>query len=205
MAPALRSRDEMIGRGHSERLVPMLDEMLDGRRADRILVGVGPGSFTGIRVGIAAAQGLAIGWNCELQGMSSLALARGRRQKRTASRRRHSTAAMASCSSSSSTAALSKPPSEPVQPSAVRGRRLHRRRAGRWAGRERACRSARPGPGRRRLAVSAQNALRLPEELRTLAAEAGLRARAGRAGEECGMNATAASSAELQLAQRRFE
>lgn len=67
-------RDEVIGRGHSERLVPMLDELLGGRRADRILVGVGPGSFTGIRVGIAAAQGLAIAWNCELSGMSSLAL-----------------------------------------------------------------------------------------------------------------------------------
>lgn len=67
-------RDEVIGRGHSERLVPMLDELLDGRKADRILVGVGPGSFTGIRVGIAAAQGLAIAWDCELSGMSSLAL-----------------------------------------------------------------------------------------------------------------------------------
>lgn len=67
-------RDEVIGRGHSERLVPMLSELLDGRRADRILVGVGPGSFTGIRVGIAAAQGLAIAWNSGLSGMSSLAL-----------------------------------------------------------------------------------------------------------------------------------
>ena len=67
-------RDELIGRGHSERLVPMIEELLDGRRADRILVGVGPGSFTGIRVGIAAAQGLAIGWEAELAGMSSLAL-----------------------------------------------------------------------------------------------------------------------------------
>jgi tRNA threonylcarbamoyl adenosine modification protein YeaZ len=67
-------RDERIGRGHAERLVPMLDELLDGRRAERIIVGVGPGSFTGIRVAIAAAQGLAIGWNAELMGMSSLAL-----------------------------------------------------------------------------------------------------------------------------------
>jgi tRNA threonylcarbamoyl adenosine modification protein YeaZ len=67
-------RDQLIGRGHSERLVPMLDELLVGRRADVILVGVGPGSFTGIRVGIAAAQGLAIAWDCELKGMSSLAL-----------------------------------------------------------------------------------------------------------------------------------
>jgi len=67
-------RDEIIGRGHSERLVPMLAELLDGRSADRILVGIGPGSFTGIRVGVAAAHGLAIGWGAELCGMSSLAL-----------------------------------------------------------------------------------------------------------------------------------
>jgi len=68
------SRDEVIGRGHAERLVPMIAEMMEGRTADQILVGVGPGSFTGIRVGIAAAHGLAIGWNAELHGMSSLAL-----------------------------------------------------------------------------------------------------------------------------------
>ena len=67
-------RDELIGRGHSERLVPMIAELLDGRTAERILVGVGPGSFTGIRVGIAAAHGLAIGWDAELSGMSSLGL-----------------------------------------------------------------------------------------------------------------------------------
>ena len=70
----IASADEQIGRGHAERLVPMLDELLSGRRAERILVGVGPGSFTGIRVGIAAAQGLAIGWDCEIAGMSSLGL-----------------------------------------------------------------------------------------------------------------------------------
>jgi tRNA threonylcarbamoyladenosine biosynthesis protein TsaB len=67
-------RDELIGRGHAERLVPMIAELLDGRTASAILVGVGPGSFTGIRVAIAAAHGLAIGWGAELKGMSSLAL-----------------------------------------------------------------------------------------------------------------------------------
>ena len=67
-------RDELIGRGHSERLVPMIAEMLDGRSAQGIVVGTGPGSFTGLRVGIAAAHGLAIGWDAELTGMSSLAL-----------------------------------------------------------------------------------------------------------------------------------
>src|SRR5437868_14763691 len=66
--------DEMIGRGHAERLVPMIGEVMDGRAATRILVGVGPGSFTGIRVAVAAAHGLAIGWGAELKGMSSLAL-----------------------------------------------------------------------------------------------------------------------------------
>jgi tRNA threonylcarbamoyl adenosine modification protein YeaZ len=52
----------------------MIAGLMEGRRADRIVVGVGPGSFTGIRVAIAAAHGLAIGWGAELVGMSSLAL-----------------------------------------------------------------------------------------------------------------------------------
>ena len=64
----------MIGRGHAERLVPMIAEMLDGHVPTRLLVGVGPGSFTGLRVGIAAAHGLAIGWSVPLAGMNSLAL-----------------------------------------------------------------------------------------------------------------------------------
>lgn len=68
------SRDEVVGRGHAERLVPMIAELLDGRRAEQVVVGCGPGSFTGLRVGIAAAHGLAIGWGSALAGMSSLAL-----------------------------------------------------------------------------------------------------------------------------------
>ena len=68
------SRDELIGRGHAERLVPMIDEMLDGHVPAGIIVGVGPGSFTGLRVGIAAAHGMAIGWSIPLSGMNSLAL-----------------------------------------------------------------------------------------------------------------------------------
>ncbi len=70
----LARADEVIGRGHAERLVPMLQELLAGRRPNRILVGCGPGSFTGLRVGIAAAHGLAIGWDVPLAGFSSLAL-----------------------------------------------------------------------------------------------------------------------------------
>lgn len=70
----IASRDEVIGRGHAERLMPMIEEMLAGHVPNRLLVGVGPGSFTGLRVGIAAAHGMAIGWSVPLAGMNSLAL-----------------------------------------------------------------------------------------------------------------------------------
>lgn len=70
----LANRSEVIGRGHAERLVPMIEELMAGRSARHILVGAGPGSFTGIRVGIAAAQGLGIGWDAAVSGLSSLAL-----------------------------------------------------------------------------------------------------------------------------------
>ena len=67
-------RHELVGRGHAERLVPMIAELLGSRRPDSILVDCGPGSFTGVRVGLAAAHGLAIGWKVPLAGFSSLAL-----------------------------------------------------------------------------------------------------------------------------------
>lgn len=67
-------RDEIIGRGHTERLVPLIAELIEGHVPTRIIVGTGPGSFTGLRIGIAAAHGLAIGWEVPLEGMSSLAL-----------------------------------------------------------------------------------------------------------------------------------
>lgn len=67
-------RHEVVGRGHAERLVPMIEEMLGGRRPHDILVDCGPGSFTGVRVGLAAAHGLAIGWGIPVAGYSSLAL-----------------------------------------------------------------------------------------------------------------------------------
>lgn len=70
----LAAVDEVMNRGHAERLMPLLETMLEGRRAEAILVGCGPGSFTGLRVGIAAAQGLSIGWGASLHGCSTLAL-----------------------------------------------------------------------------------------------------------------------------------
>lgn len=65
---------DVVGRGHAERLVPMIAELPDGGRADAILVDCGPGSFTGVRVGIAAAIGLGIGWGVGVTGYSSTAL-----------------------------------------------------------------------------------------------------------------------------------
>lgn len=68
---------EMVGRGHAERLVPMIEGLLrdaGGVRPDAILVDCGPGSFTGVRVGLAAAIGLGIGWGVPVRGFSSLPL-----------------------------------------------------------------------------------------------------------------------------------
>jgi tRNA threonylcarbamoyladenosine biosynthesis protein TsaB len=73
---------------HSARLLPVLDELL--RRTgwgieelDGVGVGVGPGSFTGIRVGLAAGQGLAFGCSIPLVGIGSFpALVRGSALKR---------------------------------------------------------------------------------------------------------------------------
>ncbi|MGL4199437.1 MAG: tRNA (adenosine(37)-N6)-threonylcarbamoyltransferase complex dimerization subunit type 1 TsaB [Allorhizobium sp.] len=68
---------ETIGRGHAERLMAMIDEALAQARLSlsdlgRIGVTVGPGSFTGIRVGVAAARGLALALGVECVGVSTL-------------------------------------------------------------------------------------------------------------------------------------
>jgi tRNA threonylcarbamoyladenosine biosynthesis protein TsaB len=70
---------EVIGRGHAERLMGMVTEaMADAGFAfpalDRIAVTIGPGSFTGVRVGIAAARGLALVIGCPVVGVSTLAV-----------------------------------------------------------------------------------------------------------------------------------
>jgi tRNA threonylcarbamoyladenosine biosynthesis protein TsaB len=68
---------EMIGRGHAERLFGMIDAaMQDAGLAfadlDRIAVTVGPGSFTGLRVGIAAARGFALALGRPAVGIGTL-------------------------------------------------------------------------------------------------------------------------------------
>ena len=50
------ARHEVLGRGHAERLVPMIAELPDRGRAEEIRVSLGPGSFTGVRIGVAVAR-----------------------------------------------------------------------------------------------------------------------------------------------------
>ncbi len=64
----------VLGRGHAEQLVPMIAALPGKGRAGRIAVALGPGSFTGVRVGLAAARALALAWGAELVGYSTLAL-----------------------------------------------------------------------------------------------------------------------------------
>lgn len=73
----LAQAHELVGRGHAERLVPMIGEVLAAAgvaRAGRILVDCGPGSFTGIRVGLAAARALGYAWDADVSGYSAMAL-----------------------------------------------------------------------------------------------------------------------------------
>ena len=70
----LDGRYEVIGRGHVERLVPMIAELPAKGRAERIVVSLGPGSFTGVRIGLAAARALGLAWGAEVLGYPTLAL-----------------------------------------------------------------------------------------------------------------------------------
>jgi tRNA threonylcarbamoyladenosine biosynthesis protein TsaB len=69
--------EERIGRGHAERLPPMVDAALSAAKAeyadlDRIAATTGPGSFTGVRVGVAFARGLALALDIPAIGVGSL-------------------------------------------------------------------------------------------------------------------------------------
>jgi N6-L-threonylcarbamoyladenine synthase len=78
---------ETIGRGHAERLMSILDEALAKAglalgAVDRIAVTIGPGSFTGIRVGVAAARGFSLSLGIPAVGVTTLeVMAAAARQK----------------------------------------------------------------------------------------------------------------------------
>ena len=70
----LASSHEVIGRGHAERLLPLIAALPERGKADRIYVDVGPGSFTGIRVGVSAAKALGFAWQVPVHGYGCLSL-----------------------------------------------------------------------------------------------------------------------------------
>jgi tRNA threonylcarbamoyladenosine biosynthesis protein TsaB len=66
-------------RGHAEALLPMLEKLrmktgLEYAAFDRLAVSIGPGSFAGVRVGLAAARGICVARNRPLVGINTLEL-----------------------------------------------------------------------------------------------------------------------------------
>lgn len=72
----------VMGRGHAEALVPMIAALPGKGKAERIVVSLGPGSFTGLRVGLAAARALGLAWNVPVLGYPTLALIAAMARKR---------------------------------------------------------------------------------------------------------------------------
>ncbi|MEA1677596.1 tRNA (adenosine(37)-N6)-threonylcarbamoyltransferase complex dimerization subunit type 1 TsaB [Nitrospirillum sp. BR 11163] len=77
LSTALAAKAEALVRGQAERLLPLVDEVLtkaglDYAAVDRYGVTIGPGAFTGLRVGLAAARGLALASGRPLMGITGL-------------------------------------------------------------------------------------------------------------------------------------
>ena len=73
----IATADHSEPNAHAERVLPLFDRMIaesgwSKTSLDRIAVGIGPGSFTGLRVGIALAQGVALGLDRPVFGVGSL-------------------------------------------------------------------------------------------------------------------------------------
>ncbi|MBY5933886.1 tRNA (adenosine(37)-N6)-threonylcarbamoyltransferase complex dimerization subunit type 1 TsaB [Tateyamaria omphalii] len=71
----LASVGEEMARGQAERLMSLLEEVLKDQGVtwadlDALAVGTGPGNFTGIRIGVSAARGLALGLECPAYGVT---------------------------------------------------------------------------------------------------------------------------------------
>src|ERR1044072_336336 len=69
----LFARETLMARGHAEALMPMIAEVMEEARLnfaalDLIAATTGPGSFTGVRIAIAAARGLALVTHAKLYG-----------------------------------------------------------------------------------------------------------------------------------------
>jgi tRNA threonylcarbamoyladenosine biosynthesis protein TsaB len=69
---------EPMERGHAEAIAPLIERVVGAvaggfSSLDRVAVTVGPGSFTGVRIGLAAAQAIALARKIELVGVSTLA------------------------------------------------------------------------------------------------------------------------------------
>jgi tRNA threonylcarbamoyl adenosine modification protein YeaZ len=79
----LIQRHETMEKGQAERLIPLLEELLAEAGIgwpdlDALAVGTGPGNFTGVRIAVAAARGLALGLGIPAVGVTRLeALAHG--------------------------------------------------------------------------------------------------------------------------------
>jgi tRNA threonylcarbamoyladenosine biosynthesis protein TsaB len=71
----LGSKSEPLSKGQAERLIPMLEELLTSAGKnwsdlDLIAVGIGPGNFTGVRISVSAARGLALSLGIPAVGVS---------------------------------------------------------------------------------------------------------------------------------------
>jgi tRNA threonylcarbamoyladenosine biosynthesis protein TsaB len=83
----IASRFELRAEGHAERLLPMIAEVMEEAGLafaglERIAVTVGPGTFTGVRGGVAAARGLALASGLPVVAATSLAVMAHRARER---------------------------------------------------------------------------------------------------------------------------
>ena len=73
----LHQRFMLAPREHTQKILPTVNEVVDAAKLslsdiDAIVYGQGPGSFTGVRIGISIAQGLAFGLEKKMIGVSTL-------------------------------------------------------------------------------------------------------------------------------------